>query len=440
MPQYDIQSPGANAGMAMQKYLLDQAARDRQAQLDAQALAHQQETERLDREQEKRAAELQTAQLREHDQQRQIALIKEMGRGASLSPEQGNTEVGRAMSDAAAPAVVDTVTPEMNPTKQQGIYPGIVSSSAQSIGSSAEASGRVSRGTVQEQAQAAGLAREQKAGELLNGVTDRAEAMQTLLKAGYPAAEADTTVTAMYGPIKAGGGGKTILYRTPKGLSFDVQGHKPFDQPFDSDKFQVEPLANPPANPEDALVRIETVNAKGENVVEYLPKSEVRGQTYSKAIGQTVMSRLTSAQAVDQTANDIVTELSDPAYAKQVGVVMGRYNTLQDFIGDPPPEYSQLAGQIESFALANMGVHGMRSAQGAEQIKKLLTQKHTPESLISTIKGLNSFSRHYMENQGMPVAGPATKTDGGAKPASAAPPNETPAARAKRLYDQLTVK
>ncbi len=42
----------------------------------------------------------------------------------------------------------------------------------------------------------------------------------------------------------------------------------------------------------------------------------------------------------------------------------------------------------------------MRSVQGAEQIKKLMDKKHTPESLASTIRGLSAFSNHFMENEG----------------------------------------
>ncbi len=44
---------------------------------------------------------------------------------------------------------------------------------------------------------------------------------------------------------------------------------------------------------------------------------------------------------------------------------------MREFIGNPPPELSELAASIESFALANMGVHGMRSVQGADEIKAL---------------------------------------------------------------------
>lgn len=151
----------------------------------------------------------------------------------------------------------------------------------------------------------------------------------------------------------------------------------------------------------DNLVKVEHKDpATGRTVMEWLPKSSLKDKTFQKGEGATTENRLASAQAVNQTGEDMIAKLSDPAYASQVGVAMGRANTLRDFIGNPPPEFADLAGMIESYSLANMGVHGMRSAQGAEQIKHLLDQKHTPKSLIATIRGLNQFSNHFMQNAG----------------------------------------
>jgi hypothetical protein len=117
--------------------------------------------------------------------------------------------------------------------------------------------------------------------------------------------------------------------------------------------------------------------------------------------GSTVENRLDSAMAVNQTGNDIIRQLKDPKVMATVGPLLGRASSLRDLIGNPPPEFAGLAGQIESYSLANMGVHGMRSAQGAKLIGALLDRRHTAESLISTIEGLNGFSRHYMENEGV---------------------------------------
>jgi hypothetical protein len=117
--------------------------------------------------------------------------------------------------------------------------------------------------------------------------------------------------------------------------------------------------------------------------------------------GATVENRLDSAEAVNQTGNDIINQLMDPQIAAMLGPALGRYNNLKEFIGNPPPEFAGLAGQIHSYALANMGVHGMRSAQGALILEKPLDRTHTAESIIAAINGINGFSRHYMQNQGI---------------------------------------
>ncbi len=157
----------------------------------------------------------------------------------------------------------------------------------------------------------------------------------------------------------------------------------------------------------DGKPHIYRVNAGSGDVKEFNPNAA----TTNKAVGATLESRLASAQAVQQTGQDIIKQLSDPAFASKVGPVLGRYNTLRDFIGNPPPEFAQLAGEIESYSLASMGVHGMRSAQGAEQIKNLLDKKHTPESMVATINGLNAFSNHFMGNAGVGGAGNGAGND-----------------------------
>lgn len=169
----------------------------------------------------------------------------------------------------------------------------------------------------------------------------------------------------------------------------------------------------------DKLTKVEHKGPDGRTIIEWKPQSELRGQTFDKGVSGATETRLASAQAVSQTGEDIIAKLSDPKVAAMVGPAMGRYNSVRDWIGDPPPELSELAGALESYAIANMGVHGMRSVQGADQIKKLLDKKHTPDSMISTIKGLNSFSQHFMQNEGR--GGATTPAPAGAS-ATGAPP------------------
>jgi hypothetical protein len=121
----------------------------------------------------------------------------------------------------------------------------------------------------------------------------------------------------------------------------------------------------------------------------------------------TLANRLSSATAVIQTGNDMIKALKGDLGAR-LGPVLSRYATFEDFIGNPPPEFSKLVGQIESYALANIGVHGMRSNNGAEAIKQTLgVGRHTPESIIATIEGLNGFAQHLIENEGKGAATPA---------------------------------
>lgn len=140
--------------------------------------------------------------------------------------------------------------------------------------------------------------------------------------------------------------------------------------------------------------------ATGRTVIEYLSDSELRGKSFQKGTGAAAEGRLASAEAVNQTGEDIIQQMSNPAVLQSLGPALGRYSKLSDFIGNPPPEYAELAGQIESYALASMGVHGMRSAQGAAQIKAMLDAHHTPESLAAAIRGLSKFSQHFMQNEG----------------------------------------
>lgn len=159
----------------------------------------------------------------------------------------------------------------------------------------------------------------------------------------------------------------------------------------------------PKTDPDSALVKVEHKGPDGRTIIEYLPKGEVRGKTYDKAIPGAVENRLASAEAVNQTGNDIIAKISTPQFAATLGPAMGRAGTLRDFLGNPPPEFSEFAGLVESYSLANMGVHGMRSSQGAEKIKALLDAHHTPESLAAAIRGLNGFSTHFLENEGRTV-------------------------------------
>lgn len=152
----------------------------------------------------------------------------------------------------------------------------------------------------------------------------------------------------------------------------------------------------------DIPVKLEKYDpVTGRTIVTYVPRSQAVGQSFEKAPSATLQNRLESAKAVNQTGEDIIAQLKDPKVAAMLGPMVGRYNTVRDFIGDPPPELAELAGRINSFGIAQMGVHGMRNAQAAAKIEEMLTAKFTPAALIAKIKGINDFGTHLLENRGM---------------------------------------
>lgn len=165
------------------------------------------------------------------------------------------------------------------------------------------------------------------------------------------------------------------------------------------------------ANKPAAVQLITTVGPDGKPVQQFVRKEA--GATFDKPVPSIVENRLASAQTVKQTGDDIIASMSNPSLLQALGPAMGRYTSLQDFIGNPPPEFAELAGQIESYALANMGVHGMRSTQGAQQINEMLSKAQTPESLAAKIRGLNAFSEHFMENEGRGTRKPSATSKGG---------------------------
>lgn len=139
------------------------------------------------------------------------------------------------------------------------------------------------------------------------------------------------------------------------------------------------------------------LNPSGRRTAYWVYPDGTRTEIGPAPLNATSENRADAATALISQGSDITGMLKRPEISKTLGPVMGRFNNLREFIGNPPPEFAELAGEIESFALANMGVHGMRSVQGAEKIQKLLNGKHTPESLAAGIDGLLNFSRKFVQ-------------------------------------------
>lgn len=227
-----------------------------------------------------------------------------------------------------------------------------------------------------------------------------------------PAAPKETTPHVVAGAL-VDNSGKVLYEGKPKPadlqeVDLNVGGKKvkgTFDKTAGTYSYQGKVITDPqswvePKRTADKLVKVEHDDGTGHTVVEWLPQSEVRGQKFTKGLGATDQNRANMAETVNRTGQDIISKLSDPKFAAVVGPIMGRYGNLREFIGNPPPELAELAGEIESYSLASMGVHGMRNVKGAEKIASMMNGKHTPESIISAIKGLNSFSADYLKTVG----------------------------------------
>lgn len=372
MGRYDFQSVGGQAANAIQAFIVQRALAQRQQQQDAQVKQKQADDLKLQQATSARAEqELALQQQEAKDRQQQMRTqsagiaVGQATPGQDLTPGivaqiQGTPYEGRLQTQQSLPSSTNPLVTGM-PAQTTDAQPftTLRPSQAQEI----EQGDRTRRNALSEKMQANGL----------NDPSVRAGMADEAIRKGESVPGA-------------------LLTDPGQALQDDLTKIK-----ASGDQRVREINATPHPSPGDVLQRVD--NPDG--TYSFVPKSTLAGQSFKKPAGATVANRLASAQAVTQTGQDITTELSDPAFAAQVGPALGRYRTLQDFIGNPPPEFAQLAGQIESYALANMGVHGMRSTQGAEMIKGMLTAKHTPESLIAAIKGLNGFSQHFMENEGV---------------------------------------
>ena len=442
----------AQVSEVLNKYLLDQAMQHRQAQLDQLAKIKQEED--LAREAAAQKAQQAYYEAQAKAQSENTAGLAEQRQNANalkiisqLTPEQQLTpdtaaqlrsggygsslETGTGMQPTIPTLDVNVGPLATGTGPQTPTAPGIVAGMP-----SVNAQMPVTRfaGTPQQQAEIHRQNAESVLAQQLFSETDpvkRQTAMQAALRAGMPYAQVKSIVDAAAGPVPKVEKPQGNVWRMTR------EGHLQYIDPMTGN-----PLPSPPAGvrynkevdtiesqpaPSSAggigsdLVKVEHQDENGRAVIEWIPKSLLQGQIFKKTIGQTVESRLASAEAVIQTGDDLIAKLKDPQCAAAVGPVLGRYNNLREFIGNPPPEFRELAGQFESYSLANMGVHGMRSAQGAEMIKKMLEGKQTPESLIAAIKGLNAFGEHFMANEGRKPTQPVTT------------PVETPYQRFQRI-------
>ncbi len=453
MPEYNFQ---ANVGAAMQQYLLDQAARDRQAQLDSQNLAHQQEGERLAREQDRReteaharAMELQGADLQV--KREQIAETKRKNTTEQLQQGGMGSDVsGQLLTDAQAnvPYLID----HKPGTYEQGAQTGEMLPGAENVplyGVTQTAPERnVFKGTNEQRAVHQMVQEDPTllANPEVKTILKFAEATGNY--AGVPAAIASAsraaTETSWQSIVGRRHGAKP---GTPdERFSFNPKTKEYLDSRNQPVPEGVDEGAPAPSNYGSTLIRVEHQDpTTHDTVVSFMTPAQIQqaGGTFEKGLGQTVESRYLSAKTVLKQGNDIIAALGDKDIAAQLGPVMGRYNTLREFIGNPPPEFSKLAGQLKSYSYGNMGVHGMRSTQGAEMLDEALDRKMTPEALKAMLEGVNSFAEDLV---GFIERVPQSVQDSGGGPAAstsekpARKKGETASSYADRIVEWLKTK
>lgn len=432
--QYDFH---ATAGSAIQKWLLDQAARDRQDMLDRQAEAHRLEAERVTREEQARAAEAhkQALELQQNDlalKKEQLAETKRKNVTTQLQETigMGNDVNGDLLKRAqeSVPGLIHHVPGQYEQGAQTGEEEGVPLYDVTQ--------------TAPERNTFTGTNEQQKIRQIVENdpVLKSNPEIATMLKI----AEATGNYTSLNTAISMATrpSTQTSLQKftgrranAPKGSPDELFLINPkTGETFDS---QMNPVheqiieGNPaPGSPFAGLMTIKGIDEYGNPIETVVPKQV--GAVYHTTPGDVVENRIKSAQTVILQGDDVIKKLNDPAYMAQLGPVMGRYNDLRDFIGNPPPEYAELAGAIESIAMANMGVHGFRAMQGVTDLNASMSRVKTPEALAAYITGLHSFARDY-------IAGNRVKPleSGAGGGGSNAPKGETDEQRRARLKNFL---
>lgn len=72
----------------------------------------------------------------------------------------------------------------------------------------------------------------------------------------------------------------------------------------------------------------------------------------------------------------------------QIGPLASRYGNLTSFIGNPPPEYRELAAELASWIALHPAAHGFRGLNAVQEFEKAFGPiAMTPEALIAGIRG-----------------------------------------------------
>lgn len=102
--------------------------------------------------------------------------------------------------------------------------------------------------------------------------------------------------------------------------------------------------------------------------------------------------------------------------AALIGPVASRYNSLEQFIGNPPPEYKGLAAELESWIALHPAAHGFRGMNAVQEFQKAFGPiAMTPEALIAGIRGSYN-TMGALERTATPKTTGPKQSGGGPKP------------------------
>lgn len=468
MPEYFQNQP--SAGSAIQKYLLDQAARDRQAELDV--LAKQKQQADLAREASAQAAQQKyyealaansaesTAGLKAQREQtakdaEQKSVIEGLnitGLGGGVSPEltTRTNEAGLSgLLTPMAPAVVDTVKPEMDPAKQQGVYPGIIASSAPSISNSGPATASTFRGSPTQQKDKAIADAEKQLGMDLQAGMDPDQAAIKAISAGMPWQSVKPISDTFKKPVMKA----TIFYNSKTGGDLKIRGvdgqlravtaadnavlasdgveYKPYGETANG--AGSEPSWGIQVAPDGSVWRYNTKDPNLPMVAQTMPggaqAKHVTGQTQAMMEGANML--LPHVGEIDTLAKQLDERGMFGPFASRMREIMTKFGTVSPLASDAEQQsrMDQLAAEIANDPVLNSdelagrfstelsllasglgrvhgGARGGGSIQMIDYLKSMTTANATYAMFHGKMSGVTSFLDGYAKgpnNEAAPV-------------------------------------
>jgi hypothetical protein len=128
-----------------------------------------------------------------------------------------------------------------------------------------------------------------------------------------------------------------------------------------------------------------------------------------------VANRVVAAKNSLSMGDELIAYLDKPEVKAALGPMMGRVTGWKGLVGNIPPELAELKGIIKSWSELQPAVHGMRSADMAEEIERDAPMHWTPEALKGFIQGFQRTAKTVAnsETSGAGTATPAPTGGGG---------------------------